>query len=156
MTLTLTTTAVSDPFDDIVRGMVGLEASFELALQDAAEEVEDILRDKTEALGAVATRAFYDGWGVSPTGLSLSITNSAPHAAYSEYGRRPGKPPPLWAIQEWIDAKGLALPRSAAWPIAMHIADSGTEGAHTLDKSAVEVNRVVRKACFVAMRKAFR
>lgn len=56
-----------------------------------------------------ATGAFANGWTWARTADGAILWNSARHGVFVELGRRPGrKPPPLQAILEWLEVKGLA------------------------------------------------
>ena len=57
--------------------------------------------------GAVATGRFAGGWKVKPTASPFVVHayNDAPHAKFVEYGRRPGKPPPVSVIAAWVRIK---------------------------------------------------
>ena len=63
---------------------------------------------------------------------------------YVEYGRRPGKMPPMEPILEWIKAKpviprevngNLPTERQLAFLIARSIGENGTEGRHILQQA---------------------
>ena len=68
---------------------------------------------------------------------------------FSEYGRRPGKMPPVNKILQWIEFKHL-VPRSnngkvpttkqLAFAISKHIALHGTEGKHLFEKTLDDSN----------------
>lgn len=73
--------------------------------------------------------------------LYFNLPNYFP---FSEYGRRPGKMPPVNKILKWIEFKHL-VPRSnngrvptttqLAFAISKHIAKYGTEGKHLLQQT---------------------
>ena len=64
-------------------------------------------------------------WKVTTEGDNVICTISMPkYAEYVEYGRPPGKMPPLSAIKDWLQIKGMA--DELAYPIAKKIADQGT------------------------------
>ena len=68
---------------------------------------------------------------------------------FAEYGRRPGKMPPVNKILQWIEFKHL-VPRSnngrvpttkqMAFAISKHIALHGTEGKHLFEKTLDDPN----------------
>ena len=72
-----------------------------------------------------------------------------PYFPFSEYGRRPGKMPPVNKILQWIEFKHL-VPRSnngrvpttkqLAFAISKHIALHGTEGKHLFEKTLDDPN----------------
>lgn len=67
---------------------------------------------------------------------------------YVEYGRRPGKMPPIQAILDWIKVKPVIpreinghLPseRQLAFLIARSIGENGTEGRHVLERANTKI-----------------
>jgi hypothetical protein len=56
---------------------------------------------------------------------------NAEYGKYVDEGRLPGKFPPLDAIKEWCQVKGI--PESAAFPIAKSIAENGIPPVQFLD-----------------------
>lgn len=55
-----------------------------------------------------ATGAFAQGWVWARTADGAILWNSAKHGVFVELGRRPGgRPPPLQAILDWLEVKGL-------------------------------------------------
>jgi hypothetical protein len=58
----------------------------------------------------------------SPNGVQL-VGSSYIYNVFA--GRKPGKMPPISAIIDWLNARGL--PRAMAWPVAMNIAKAGTK-----------------------------
>lgn len=57
------------------------------------------------------------------TATSASIGPSSPHAYYADQGRRPGKQPPIAAIEPWATAHGIN-----AFVLARSIGRKGTRG----------------------------
>lgn len=51
------------------------------------------------------------------------VAELTPSALFVEYGRRPGKQPPLNNIKDWCKSRGI--PQSAAFPIARNIGRKG-------------------------------
>ena len=98
-----------------------------------------------------------------PDGAVLS--NSARHAIFVEIGRRPGKPPPVQAIIEWLIAKRFKPARgsgdrdkqlrSVARLIARKIGRKGTKGRHVMRRTVPGMRRRLRLELALAMRKAF-
>ncbi len=75
----------------------------------ASAEVINVLR----AASPRATGDFAGAWVATPVASralvpSYKIANTADHARYAEYGREPGRRPPLPAIAAWVRAKGIA------------------------------------------------
>ena len=62
--------------------------------------------------------------------LSLSIFTPA-HVQFAKYGRGPGKPPPMDAIEKWVKYEGIILgnlsTRGTAYVIAKSIGEKGTK-----------------------------
>ena len=67
---------------------------------------------------------------------------------YVEYGRRPGKMPPIQAILDWIKVKPvipreinghLPTERQLAFLIARSIGENGTEGRHVLERANTKI-----------------
>ena len=87
-----------------------LQAAVWRAFSDAGKKIESELKQASEEFST--TGDFRDQWhaGVLPsTGVNvrLTIRNTSRHATYTEYGRAPGKMPPLGEIAEWAEIKGI-------------------------------------------------
>jgi len=68
-----------------------------------------------------------------PTGFEGSVTFESAYAPWAEEGRDPGKMPFPPDLELWVLRKGGASAadvRSAAFALAVHIANNGTKGAH--------------------------
>lgn len=152
-TPTATVTAVSrDAIRDLIRDLQGFGAVLQEELEVATADVLHEVREQTDKADAVASGEFYLGWSADRKGYTLSVTNSAPHAYWSENGRGPGKMPPIGNIEAWIRNKGLA-PQVSPWAIAMSIAENGTKGAHVVDASTPYIKNRLRSAIQRALRK---
>lgn len=57
--------------------------------------------------------------------IAVTLNNTAPNSYFRVVGRAPGKPPPLNAIKQWCEVKGI--PVTAAYPITLSIARKGTK-----------------------------
>lgn len=70
--------------------------------------------------------------------ITGEVTNPVLYAEPVERGRRPGKMPPVDAIEYWVIRKGIAAPgpesRATAWLIARAIGAHGTKGAHMFEE----------------------
>ena len=84
---------------------------------------------------------------VDVSGNLFEVTFNAPeYWKYANYGRRPGKMPPVSAIEEWITRKRIvpesntSTPNvtSLAYVIARKIGKEGTIGTNFLEKSLDE------------------
>ena len=53
------------------------------------------------------------------------ILHTPAYTQFMLYGRKPGRMPPLWQIESWMEAKGL---EGSSFAIRKHIADFGTTG----------------------------
>lgn len=108
-------------------------------LNEAMEIIEEEIRARTPVASGKLYRSVTgyiektptNRW---PTGLSLIFGSPVPYAAAVEFGRKPGKMPPVAEIYRWIVQKGIAPAtqketRSMAWAIAKGIAAKGTHGA---------------------------
>lgn len=81
--------------------------------------------------------------------------NTVDYFQYVEEGRRPGKFPPLFQIEEWINRKGILpkpdsngkLPtqKSLAYMIGRKIANEGYKPTHYLAETMNELNKVYEK-----------
>lgn len=57
---------------------------------------------------------------------------------FVDEGRRPGKQPPLRAIQRWVRIKGINP--KAAYPIARKIGEKGIKATNVIENALKEVN----------------
>lgn len=68
------------------------------------------------------------------------------YAVFVEYGRKPGKQPPLNAIYKWCESKGI--PTGAAYPIARKIGKEGMEPKpflHSIDDEKGDLLKDIAK-----------
>ena len=91
-----------------------------------------------------ATGEYRSGWFYQVWPKALVVGNHADHALYVEKGRRPGKRPPMSAIQRWMAAKGI--PSRAAFPIARAIGKRGIKGRPCFLKADVQqhIKRILK------------
>lgn len=78
--------------------------------------------------GAVNTAFYKRAWKSQPTPTGVRVYNAARYSSIIEYGRRPGKFPPLAVIRDWAQRRlGLSAEEAkrAAFPIARAIAKRG-------------------------------
>lgn len=90
-------------------------------------------------------------WDITLDGTDLKVIFDLPeYWKYVEYGRKPGKFPPLDKIKSWIRVKPV-LPRAnangkipsenqLAFLIGRKIATKGTKGSHSLAKAVTSFN----------------
>ena len=65
--------------------------------------------------------------------LWIKVYTEKLYAAPVEYGRRPGKMPPVAAIAKWATRHGITTP---AFVLARAIGRRGTKGLHYMEKAA--------------------
>lgn len=106
----------------------------------------NLLKDGKKASGNLINTAKA---AVQWNGTVLSVTLQLPdYWEYAEYGRKPGKFPPVDAIKQWIRVKRI-LPRAGrngkvptenqlAFLIGRKIARQGIKGSRTLEKTMNE------------------
>lgn len=117
----------------------------EQVLLACANEVARLYRESLQAKGGTASRQLIQSIDASDTvyrtgnGISVAVVGES-HWKYFEYGRKPGKRPPIASIEEWITAKGIRVRnnrseskqnvlqrrRSLAFAIAKKIGEKGT------------------------------
>lgn len=85
-----------------------LGAAVERGLASAAMRGVAVVTGEIEAVKAVNTGQLKQSVSARPISGGGEISVDAPHAAFVEYGRRPGKFPPGRPIFEWVMRKGLA------------------------------------------------
>lgn len=96
--------------------------------------------------GAVATGKYRDAWRAKRMRqggrMGVLVYNTVTHAPRVEYGRLPGRMPPVQAIRKWLQAK-FSLPyrkaRKLAWPIAKSIARRGIPGRKIMTSPQTEM-----------------
>jgi len=115
------------------------------------------VRAETLRQGVVATGQFLDAWRVERDGPGeVSLRNLSPHAGVVEYGRRPGRMPPIGALVRWVEIRlGKGGPEAirAAWGIAHRIAQRGTRGRGILRRVRQRLLRRIRQAELAAAQK---
>lgn len=90
-------------------------------------------RFTSETVQSISTRI--TGGGAS---LSADIGPRSKHAWYAEHGRKPGRPPPIAAIEPWARAKGID-----PFVLARSIGRKGTKGKEFVRPSlAPNVGRI--------------
>ena len=103
------------------------------------------------------------GYKVKRLGDGAMIYNPVKYSPIVNFGRRPGKMPPIDAIADWVIRKGLVAKargkakwdqrREAvqiAWLIARKIAAKGIEGKHILDRAKGLITSAVMLAARAA------
>lgn len=120
---------------------------------DIKEAIENLMYDyfygyfKQQSL---ANNTFASGRLISETSIDVTLENNVYHVSlnmpeywkYAEYGRSPGKLPPIQRIKDWVYVKkGLPVaPRIEeqdrfAWAVAHNIAKYGTEGNRMIERT---------------------
>lgn len=102
----------------------------EQILSDEFESIRLDLIAKHDELGMRASGSFADGLENEQNGLSIALYGNH-YIEQLVNGREPGKFPPIDAIKQWIDDKGIQSldisVSSLAFLIARKIANEGTE-----------------------------
>jgi hypothetical protein len=121
---------VAEDFPDIWRE----EAKTTLTLIAARYESEIVQRTPAGVGGSAGLRGSIaaDAPKVSMTGASVAVGSPLEYAEPVEYGRKPGKQPPVEPLALWARRK-LGIPKEEAdgvgFAIARRIALKGTDGA---------------------------
>lgn len=113
------------------------------------------------ANGAVNTGAFLRGWRAEKVEQGARVFNRAPHAAFVEEGRKPGKAPPVAPIIKWMKQRGIAKglkggAKKIAWLIARAIGRRGLLGRKVMERSAKEMEKVVQREVIRELDKALK
>ena len=120
-----------------------LEQALDKAHEDAARAVVNEVRFQIIDTDAVATKGLLNSvakqFEQRGSVRAWLIGSDLKYAPFLEYGRRPGKRPPMDAILRWIVFKGISTPnpRTLAFLIARSIGKKGTKGKYPF-KRAVE------------------
>jgi hypothetical protein len=123
-----------------VRGIEDVKAKLarfgEKTKRDLSEEVERAAHElksdailylrETSPYPTIATGALGESIEIIPASgadiFACHVIATADHAKYVAQGRRPGSFPPKWAIQEWMDVKGMS---GSPFPLQRAIARRG-------------------------------
>lgn len=87
-----------------------------------------VARAMAAAEGIDDLGGYSKGWRVVPVPGGAELRNDAPHAAIVEYGRLPGKPPPVRLLRGWVSRKlGIDGPEAdrVAFLVARRIGEEG-------------------------------
>ena len=118
---------------------------------EVCNQIADIYRKKMDAADYNKQGELYNfKWTTEWKDNLFEVYFDLPsYFPFSEYGRRPGKMPPVNKILQWIEFKHL-VPRSnngrvpttrqLAFAISKHIALHGTEGKHLFEKTLDDPN----------------
>lgn len=127
--------------------LLALPARLERALAEgheaAARAVVNEVRFQTIESDSVASKGFLNSidkqFEMRGAVRAWLIGSALPYAPFVEYGRRPGKQPPVDAILRWIVFKGIGgpHPRRQAFAIARSIGKKGVKGRYPF-RRAVE------------------
>ena len=117
-----------------------------IGIPEICNQIADIYRKKMDQAGYDKNGELYNfKWTTEwKDNLFEVYFDLPPYFPFSEYGRRPGKMPPVNKILQWVEFKHL-VPRSnngrvpttkqLAFAISKHIALHGTEGKHLFEKT---------------------
>lgn len=132
-------------FDEVLAfaaDLAGVDEMVEVESRSAISAGLSALQQVTEQHTPVASGATRQGFGTvikgTPVHVKGELVNPVPHAWFAEKGRRPGKMPPISAIELWVRRKAgvsASESRSVAFLIARAIGRRGTRpGAQMLEK----------------------
>ena len=115
-------------------------------IRNICEQIAQVYRDKMSNAGYDPNGELMKfTWVTEYNGNLFQLFFNLPNYwQYAEYGRRPGKMPPINNILKWVEFKHL-VPRSnngkvpttvqLAFAISKHIAKYGTQGKHLLQQT---------------------
>ena len=131
-----------------MQGRSAFEGIQRNAMLKSVAVIEGAVRAETP-VNVGTTRAAWQSQvrGAGPD-LVGRVFNPAEWAIPLEVGRKPGKMPPVDAIQYWVERKGLAQgedSRQVAFLIARAIGRRGTEGAHMAERGMANATPAVVK-----------
>ena len=122
-----------------------------IGVTEVCNQIADIYRKKMDAADYNKQGELYNfKWTTEWKDNLFEVYFELPsYFPFAEYGRRPGKMPPVNKILQWIEFKHL-VPRSnngrvpttkqLAFAISKHIALHGTEGKHLFEKTLDDPN----------------
>ena len=122
-----------------------------IGVTEVCNQIADIYRKKMNQAGYDKNGELYNfKWTTEWKDNLFEVYFDLPsYFPFAEYGRRPGKMPPVNKILQWIEFKHL-VPRSnnskvpttkqLAFAISKHIALHGTEGKHLFEKTLDDPN----------------
>lgn len=122
-----------------------------IGISEICNQIADIYRKKMDAADYNKQGELYNfKWTTEWKDNLFEVYFELPqYFQFAEYGRRPGKMPPVNKILKWIEFKHL-VPRSnngrvpttrqLAFAISKHIALHGTQGKHLFEKTLDDPN----------------
>ena len=122
-----------------------------IGVTEVCNQIADIYRKKMDAADYNKQGELYNfKWTTEWKDNLFEVYFELPsYFPFAEYGRRPGKMPPVNKILQWIEFKHL-VPRSnngrvpttkqLAFAISKHIALHGTQGKHLFEKTLDDPN----------------
>lgn len=129
-------------------------------IASAALAVEAVVKSETSRKKAVNTGAYKSAWRTQQMAPDKwRVANATPYAAVIEFGRRPGRFPPIGPIRLWAVRKlGVSMQEAAgiAFLIARKIARSGIQGRFVLEEQVTNgkvqrlLNQEVRREVLAA------
>lgn len=127
---------------------IDMKKAASAAIQEAVLQAIVIVHRVTDQNDAVNTGAYKRGWRMEKKSDGARLLNNVTHAPIVEGGRRPGKFPPIRAIEKWAQQKlGLskAEAKAAAYPIARAIKENGIDGKKIMEQATPEIRKLVRE-----------
>lgn len=139
-----------------------LEAALRVAMVKAGEfgmgAVQRTIRQTDPK--PIATGTYSMTWNVTRTAKGAVLGTTAMHGIFVEIGRRPGRMPPVSAIEEWVRVKRLAFRpkalrgrsksaakareryvRTLAWLVARKIGRKGFRGRYPLKRTMPDIRK---------------
>ena len=106
-----------------------------MAMYDLEKQVKAASRERVNGRDRFTTKAIFDRLRVTTTTGPSFVSGVMEGDDYWRFvgnGRRPGNPPPVESIKEWIQRAGLDL---NAFVVAINIGKNGTKAFQRKDKN---------------------
>lgn len=130
---------------------------FDIKIIDDIDEYMDRLADdffndtqqNIVEMGAVNLGNLLKSGNIERNYLKKRVYYDAPYDLYVEYGRLPGKMPPVDKIKEWVLQKGLATNKKEiteiAWRISSSIKKNGIKSRPFFRKAIANIENLTNK-----------
>ncbi len=132
--VTVDTSALTEYAADWERLAAAAQPEFDRAMGEALAVLEGEIVGRTPVNTGFLRQSFGSTQRRTPMGIEGEVRSIATYAAPVEFGRLPGKMPPVDAIEYWVRRKlgitGDREARSAAYVIARAIGRKGTKPAY--------------------------
>jgi hypothetical protein len=136
---------------------VGRPSTVEAAIADWAQGVAEAMITEQQARDFVATGQSLDAYQVVVTKPDTVELLTADYLRFSVEGRPPGGFPPLAAIADWIQVKGIQAPgitlNSLAFLIARKIANEGN-AVWRGDRQGIPMQEIIEESFYDTMPQA--